>query len=64
MLTKRVAILIAVTVLGLIALARAGDVLVDWLWFSSLHYVGVFSTLFTTRALLFFTVFALSAASI
>ena len=64
MLTKRVAILIAGVVVGLIALARAGDVLVDWLWFSSLGYVGVFSTIFTTRAVLFFAVFVLSTAII
>ena len=64
MLTKRVAILIVCVVVGLIALARAGDVLVDWLWFSSLGYVGVFSTIFTTRAVLFFAVFVLSTAVI
>ena len=42
MLKRRVAVLVAVTVLALIVLGRAGDTLVDWLWFSSIGYVGVY----------------------
>lgn len=61
MLRKRVAILVAVTVLALIVLGRAGDTLVDWLWFSSVGYVGVFWTTYATRAGLFVIVFVLSA---
>jgi uncharacterized membrane protein (UPF0182 family) len=60
MLKKRVAILIATVVLGLIVLGRAGDALVDWLWFSSIGFVGVFWTLFTTRLVLFLATFAIS----
>lgn len=60
MLIKRLAILLAIVVLGLIVLARAGDALVDWLWFSSLGYVGVFWTIFTTSVVLFFAVLAVS----
>jgi hypothetical protein len=61
MLIKRLAILLAIFVLGLIVLARVGDALVDWLWFSSIGYVGVFWTIFTARVVLFFTVLAVSA---
>ncbi len=48
MLKKCIAILILIVVLGLIVLGRVGDALVDWLWFSSIGYVGVFWTIFTT----------------
>src|SRR5262245_28398313 len=61
MLMRRLAILLAIIVLSLIALARAGDALVDWLWFSSIGYVAVFWTILTTRLVLFFTVLAASA---
>jgi uncharacterized membrane protein (UPF0182 family) len=61
---RGVAILGAITVLGLIVLGRVGDALIDWLWFSSIGYVGIFWTLFTTRALLFLAVFALSAGAL
>lgn len=63
MLIKRLAILLAIVVLGLIVLARAGDALVDWLWFSSIGYVGVFWTIFTTRVVLFFAVLAVSTGA-
>ena len=63
MLKKRVAILIAIMVLGLIVLGRAGGALVDWLWFSSIGYAGVFWTIFTTRSLLFLAVFAVSTGA-
>src|SRR5258708_10050628 len=64
MLKKRMAILIAVVVLGLIVLGRAGDPLVDWLWFSSIGYVGVFWTIYATRAVLFLSVLVLSAGTL
>src|SRR5262249_12107266 len=64
MLSKRIAIAVAIFVVALIALGRAGSVLVAWQWFRSLGYVGVFSTIFATRAALFFVVFALSTAAI
>lgn len=44
-------------------LGRAGFVLVDWLWFSSIGYVGVFWTIITTRAALFLVVLAVSAGA-
>jgi uncharacterized protein len=58
---KRLAILFAIVVVGLIVLGRAGTVLVDWLWFSSVGYVGVFWTIITTRAVVFLVVLAVSA---
>jgi len=64
MSTKRVAILSAIAIVGLIVLGRVGDILVNWLWFSSVGYVGVFWTIFTTRALLFLVVFAASAGAL
>ena len=60
---KRLAILIAIVVVGLIVLGRAGTVLVDWLWFSSIGYVGVFWTIITTRAVVFLVVLAVSAGA-
>jgi uncharacterized protein len=50
---------IAVIIL-LFALGRITSVVVDWAWFSSIVYVGVFWTAFVTKALLFVAVFALS----
>jgi uncharacterized membrane protein (UPF0182 family) len=61
---KRIAIPIAIVVLGLIVLGRVGSALVDWLWFASIGYVGVFWTIFTTRVVLFLAVFAVSAGAI
>jgi uncharacterized protein len=61
MLMKRLAILLAILVVGLIALGRAGDALVDWLWFSSIGYASVFWTILTARVVLFFAVLAVSA---
>src|SRR6266550_248703 len=64
MLKKRVAILIASVVLGLVVLGRVGDALVDWLWFSSIGYPAVFWTIFTTRVVLFLAVFAASTGAL
>ena len=44
------------------ALGRISSVVVDWGWFSSIGYVGVFWTVFVTKAALFVVVFAVSAA--
>ena len=60
---KYLAILIAVVVVGVILLGRAGNTLVDWLWFSSIGYEGVFWTIFTARTGLFLTVFAVSSGA-
>jgi uncharacterized membrane protein (UPF0182 family) len=61
---RRIAILLAAVVLGLIVLARTGDTLVDWLWFSSLGYDGVFWTIFATRSIVFFASLAVASAAI
>ena len=60
---KYLAILIAIVVVGVILLGRAGNTLVDWLWFSSIGYEGVFWTIFTARTGLFLTVFAVSTGA-
>jgi len=60
---KYLAILVAIVVLGLILLGRAGNTLVDWLWFSSVGYEGVFWTIFTARTVLFLAVFAVSTGA-
>jgi uncharacterized membrane protein (UPF0182 family) len=60
MLIRRLAILLAIFVLALIALTRVGDAVVDWLWFSSIGYVGAFWTILTARVVLFFVVLAVS----
>ncbi len=55
----RVGVPIAAIVL-LFALARISSVVVDWAWFSSIGYVGIFWTAFVTKAALFVVVFAVS----
>ena len=57
---KYIAILVAIFILGLIVLGRVSNTLVDWLWFSSIGYEGVFWTIFTARTGLFLVVFAAS----
>jgi uncharacterized membrane protein (UPF0182 family) len=57
----RIGGLVAVIVVGLIILGRGSSLLVDWAWFSSIGYVSVFWTVFLTKAVLFFAVWALSA---
>jgi uncharacterized membrane protein (UPF0182 family) len=64
MLTKRLLILAAIVVLGLIVLARVGDILVDWLWFSSIGYAGVFWTTFYARGVIFVAVFIVSTGAL
>ena len=59
MLLRRIGVLVAVIVL-LFALGRITSVVVDWAWFSSIGYVGVFWTAFATKAALFVVVFAVS----
>ncbi|MGE0575220.1 UPF0182 family protein [Reyranella sp.] len=62
MRAKLAAILVAMVV-GLVVVGRAGDMLVDWLWFSSIGYAGVFWTIFSTRAVLFIAVLVVSAGA-
>ena len=59
MLLRRIGVLVAVIVF-LFALARISSIVVDWAWFSSIGYVGVFWTVFATKAALFVVVFAVS----
>src|SRR5579862_7739119 len=49
---------------SLIVLGRVSGFLVDWLWFASIGYVGVFWTIFTAQALLYIAVFAASAGAV
>src|SRR5690242_10957937 len=64
MLARRVVTSVAIVVVVLIVLGRAVSVLVAWQWFASLGYLDVFSTIFTTRAVLFCSVFALSTGAL
>src|SRR5271167_3115902 len=57
--SRRIGVLIAVIVF-LFALARISGIMVDWAWFTSIGYVGVFWTAFVTKAALFVVVFAVS----
>ncbi len=61
---RRVAISAAIVITGLIALGRITGFLVDWLWFSSIGYAGVFWTIFTAEAVLFIAVFTATAGAI
>jgi uncharacterized membrane protein (UPF0182 family) len=58
---SRTGVAIALIAASFVVLGRASDLVVDWAWFSTIGYVGVFWTVFATKALLFTTVFALSA---
>src|SRR5260370_38395202 len=61
---RRIAITVAIVIVGLIVVGRITGVLVDWLWFSSIGYVDVFWTVLSAKALLFVAVFATSAGAI
>ncbi len=58
---KGIGATIAAILVLLIVLGRASSLVVDWAWFSSVGYAGVFWTAFATKAILFATVFAVSA---
>ncbi|OAJ52325.1 hypothetical protein A6V36_17810 [Paraburkholderia ginsengiterrae] len=58
------AIAAAAVIAVLIVAGRITGLLVDWLWFASIGYAGVFWTVLATRALLFAAAFAVSAAVI
>ena len=59
MFLRRIGVLVAIIVF-LFALARISSIVVDWAWFSSIGYVGVFWTALATKAALFVVVFAVS----
>ena len=56
---RRIGVAIAGIVV-LFALGRISGVVVDWAWFSSIGYVGVFWTALAAKAALFVVVFAVS----
>jgi uncharacterized protein len=58
-----VLLIIAATVLSicLILLGLTGDFLVDWLWFSTIGYLGVFWTTIAAEGEVFFAVFVATA---
>ncbi len=58
---KGIGATIAAILVLLIVLGRASSLVVDWAWFSSVGYAGVFWTAFATKAILFAIVFAVSA---
>lgn len=53
-----------IVALALTLLALAGDVLVDWMWFSAIGYAQVFWTTFGAKAGVFFVVFAATAFAV
>ncbi len=59
---RPIAIAGAALVAILVAMGVVSGYVVDWAWFSSIGYVGVFWTALAARALVFLTVFVLSAA--
>ena len=58
-----VVLIIAAIVLSicLVLLGLTGDFLVDWLWFSTIGYLGVFWTTIAAEAEVFFAVFVATA---
>src|SRR5258708_31243559 len=58
-----VGLIVAAFVVGicLILLGFASDLLVDWLWFSSINYLQVFSTTIAAKAVVFFAVWTATA---
>jgi uncharacterized protein len=54
---RRIGLPTAVILACLIALGRISSVVVDWAWFSSIGYVGVFWTVFAAKAILFVVIF-------
>lgn len=58
---RRLATGVVAVIVALIAVGRVTGLIVDWLWFGSVGYAGVFRTIFFTQALLFVAVFAVSA---
>src|ERR1700682_5896663 len=59
-----VGLIIAAIVVGicLILLGLTSDILVDWLWFSSIGYLQVFLTTIGAKAVVFFAVLTATAA--
>src|SRR5271169_316756 len=58
---RRTGVAVAVIVAALVLLGSANGLAVDWAWFSTIGYVGVFWTVFATKAVLLLAVFAVSS---
>lgn len=61
MALRRIGAAMVIVVVLLLALAGVGNLVVEWAWFSSVGYVGVFWTALAAKASLFASVFAVSA---
>ncbi|GAB3096634.1 UPF0182 family membrane protein [Cupriavidus yeoncheonensis] len=61
---RRLAVWVVAVIIALIAVGSITGFIVDWLWFASVGYIGVFRTIFTTQLLLFLAVFAVSAGAL
>jgi uncharacterized membrane protein (UPF0182 family) len=59
---RGIAVAVVVIFASLIVLGLTSSFLVDWAWFSAVGYLGVFWTILGGKAVLFFAVFAGSAA--
>ena len=58
---RGIALAIVVIVASLAVLGLSSDLLVDWLWFSSIGYASVFWTVIDVQLVIFVAVFAASA---
>ena len=63
-LTRGIAVAVAIIVACLIVLGLASSFLVDWAWFSSVGYLAVFWTILSVKSALFSAVFVASAVPI
>jgi uncharacterized protein len=63
MTLRRIALSMIVVAAFFIALGIVLEFLVDWLWFSTLGYLGVFLTIFAAKAGLFLVVFGRQPSS-
>lgn len=61
---RRLATWVVAVIVALIVIGRVTGLVVDWLWFASVGYPGVFRTIFVTQALLFLSVLAASAGAL
>jgi uncharacterized protein len=58
---RRIGLAVAVIVVAFVLLGGVNGFVVDWAWFSTIGYVGVFWTVFATKAVLFIAVLAVSS---
>lgn len=64
MRSRRIGIAIAIVVVCFVALGLASDFLVDWTWYSSVGFLGVFWTIIGAKIMLFVAVFVATATVI